>query len=132
VPRRGACARLLHFGARSPIDERITGKSAQLDGDPAKNSIRPVPSLLPLLPIQLLLTNLIHDIAQAGLPFDRVDRDVVARLVHWDIGLIERSMLVIGPIRTLFDVLTFGVLLLLFRATETQFRTGWFIESLVC
>jgi P-type Mg2+ transporter len=86
---------------------------------------------LPLLPIQVLLTNLIYDIAQTGLPFDRVDRDVVARPVHWDIGLIERFMLVIGPISTLFDVMTFGVLLLLFRATETQFRTGWFIESLV-
>jgi len=86
---------------------------------------------LPLLPIQVLLTNLIYDIAQVGLPFDRVDRDVVARPVHWDVRLIERFMLVIGPISTLFDVLTFGVLLLLFRATVPQFRTGWFIESLV-
>jgi Mg2+-importing ATPase len=86
---------------------------------------------LPLLPIQVLLTNLIYDIAQTGLPFDRVDREVVAHPVHWDIRLIERFMLVIGPISTLFDVLTFGVLLLLFRATEAQFRTGWFIESLV-
>jgi Mg2+-importing ATPase len=86
---------------------------------------------LPLLPIQVLLTNLIYDIAQTGLPFDRVDRDAVARPVHWDIGLIERFMLVIGPISTLFDVLTFAVLLLVFRAGEAQFRTGWFIESLV-
>lgn len=79
----------------------------------------------------MLLTNLIYDIAQTGLPFDRVDRDVVARPVHWDIRLIKRFMLVIGPISALCDVLTFGVLLLLFRATMTQFRTGWFIESLV-
>ncbi len=86
---------------------------------------------LPLLPIQVLLTNLIYDVAQTGLPFDRVDRDVVARPVHWDIHMIERFMRVIGPISTLFDVLTFGVLLLLFRATVAQVRTGWFIESLV-
>ncbi len=86
---------------------------------------------LPLLPIQVLLTNLIYDIAQTGLPFDRVDREVVARPVHWDIRLIERFMIVMGPISTLFDGLTFVVLLLVFRATEAQFRTGWFIESLV-
>jgi len=86
---------------------------------------------LPLLPIQVLLTNLIYDIAQTGLPFDRVDREVVARPVHWDIRLIERFMVVMGPVSTLFDVLTFAVLLLVFRATEAQFRTGWFIESLV-
>ena len=86
---------------------------------------------LPLLPIQVLLTNLIYDIAQTGLPFDRVDREVVARPVHWDIRLIERFMIVVGPISTLFDVLTFAVLLLLFRVTVAQFRTDWFIESLV-
>jgi Mg2+-importing ATPase len=86
---------------------------------------------LPLLPIQVLLTNLIYDVAQIGLPFDRVDREVVARPVHWDIRLIERFMVVMGPISTLFDGLTFVVLLLVFRATEAQFRTGWFIESLV-
>jgi Mg2+-importing ATPase len=86
---------------------------------------------LPLLPIQVLLTNLIYDVAQTGLPVDRVDREAIARPAHWDIRLIERFMLVLGPVSTLFDLLTFGVLLLLFQATETQFRTGWFIESLV-
>ncbi len=86
---------------------------------------------LPLLPIQVLLTNLIYDVAQTALPFDRVDREAVAQPVRWDMRLVERFMLVMGPISTAFDMLTFAVLMLLFRATEEQFRTGWFIESLV-
>jgi Mg2+-importing ATPase len=86
---------------------------------------------LPLLPIQVLLTNLIYDFAQMGLPVDRVDPEAVERPVHWDIRMIERFMLVMGPVSTVFDMLTFGVLLLLFHAGETLFRTGWFVESLV-
>lgn len=86
---------------------------------------------LPLLPIQVLLTNLIYDCAQMGLPVDSVDPETVERPVHWDIRLIERFMLVMGPVSTVFDVLTFGVLLLLFHAGEALFRTGWFVESLV-
>jgi Mg2+-importing ATPase len=86
---------------------------------------------LPLLPIQVLLTNLIYDCAQMGLPVDRVDSEAVAKPVHWDIRLIERFMLVMGPISTVFDILTFAMLLLVFHAGETLFRTGWFVESLV-
>ena len=86
---------------------------------------------LPLLPIQVLLTNLIYDCAQMGLPVDHVDPETVERPVHWDIRMIERFMLVIGPVSTVFDMLTFGVLVLLFHADETFFRTGWFVESLV-
>jgi P-type Mg2+ transporter len=86
---------------------------------------------LPLLPIQVLLTNLIYDFAQTGLPLDNVDPEAIERPIHWDIRLIERFMIVIGPISTLFDVATFAVLLLFFHATETFFRTGWFVESLV-
>ena len=86
---------------------------------------------LPLLPIQVLLTNLIYDFAQTGLPLDHVDPEAIERPIHWDIRLIERFMIVIGPISTLFDVATFAVLLLLFHADEALFRTGWFVESLV-
>ncbi len=86
---------------------------------------------LPLLPIQVLLTNLIYDFAQTGLPLDNVDPEAIERPIHWDIRVIERFMIVIGPISTLFDVLTFAVLLLLFRADTALFRTGWFVESLV-
>lgn len=86
---------------------------------------------LPLLPIQVLLTNLIYDFAQTGLPFDEVDEEVIARPVHWNIRLIERFMPVMGPISTVFDLITFGVLIFLFQSDVALFRTGWFIESLV-
>jgi Mg2+-importing ATPase len=86
---------------------------------------------LPLLPIQVLLTNLIYDVAQTGLPLDNVDPEAVEKPIHWDMRLIERFMIVMGPISTLFDVITFAVLLLVFHAGEAFFRTGWFVESLV-
>jgi Mg2+-importing ATPase len=86
---------------------------------------------LPLLPIQVLLTNLIYDVAQTGLPLDNVDPEAIERPIHWEIGVIERFMIVMGPISTVFDVITFAVLLRLFHADEAFFRTGWFIESLV-
>ena len=86
---------------------------------------------LPLLPIQVLLTNLVYDCAQLGLPMDNVDAETIQRPVRWDIRLIERFMLVMGPVSTVFDVLTFGVLIWVFHAGEALFRTGWFLESLV-
>jgi Mg2+-importing ATPase len=86
---------------------------------------------LPLLPIQVLLTNLIYDFAQAGLPLDNVDPESIERPIHWDIRLIERFMIVMGPISTMFDLATFAVLSLLLHANEALFRTGWFVESLV-
>jgi len=86
---------------------------------------------LPMLPIQVLLTNLLYDLAQAGLPFDNVDRDAIARPVHWNIDLIKRFMLIMGPVSTFFDLITFAVLIFIFRAGMVEFRTGWFIESLV-
>jgi P-type Mg2+ transporter len=86
---------------------------------------------LPLLPIQVLLTNLIYDVAQAGLPVDNVDAEAIERPIHWDLRLIERFMLVMGPVSTFFDVITFVTLLMLFHASEAFFRTGWFVESLV-
>jgi Mg2+-importing ATPase len=86
---------------------------------------------LPLLPIQVLLTNLIYDFAQTGLPLDNVDPEAIAQPIHWDIRLIERFMIMMGPVSTLFDVTTFAVLLMLFQADEALFRTGWFVESLV-
>jgi Mg2+-importing ATPase len=86
---------------------------------------------LPLLPIQVLLTNLLYDFAQTGLPVDRVDDEAIARPVHWDIRFIERFMLTVAPVSTLFDLITFGVLIFIFHAQVALFRTGWFIESLV-
>ena len=79
----------------------------------------------------MLLTNLIYDFAQTGLPLDNVDPEAIERPIHWEIRVIERFMIVMGPISTVFDVFTFAVLLRLFHADEAFFRTGWFIESLV-
>ncbi|MGA8902361.1 HAD-IC family P-type ATPase, partial [Bradyrhizobium sp.] len=85
---------------------------------------------LPMLPIQILLNNLLYDISEIAIPFDQVDEEVIAGPVKWDIKFIERFMLVFGPISSIFDFLTFYVLLYLFGAGETLFQTGWFIESI--
>jgi len=86
---------------------------------------------LPMLPIQILLNNLLYDLSQTALPFDDVDAEVLAKPVCWDIGLVKRFMWILGPVSSLFDFLTFYVLLVIFKANETLFHTGWFVESLV-
>ena len=83
---------------------------------------------LPMLPIQVLLNNLLYDVSEIAIPFDRVDPEATARPVTWDVKLIERFMLVFGPVSSIFDFLTFYALLNLFGAGEALFQTGWFIE----
>ena len=85
-------------------------------------------SFLPMLPIQILLNNLLYDVSEIAIPFDRVDAEATARPVKWDIKLIERFMLVFGPVSSVFDFVTFYALLHLFGAGESLFQTGWFIE----
>ncbi len=85
---------------------------------------------LPMLPIQILLNNLLYDVSEIAIPFDYVDAEAVARPTKWDVKLIERFMLVFGPVSSVFDFLTFYVLLYLVGANEAQFQTGWFIESM--
>jgi Mg2+-importing ATPase len=85
---------------------------------------------LPMLPTQVLLNNLLYDLSEVGVPFDNVDAEALQRPMHWDIRFIERFMLVLGPVSSLFDFLTFFALLWLFGASEPVFQTGWFIESL--
>ena len=85
---------------------------------------------LPMLPTQVLLNNLLYDVSEVGVPFDNVDPEALRRPVRWNIKFIERFMLVLGPISSLFDFLTFFALLWLFGAGEPMFQTGWFIESL--
>jgi Mg2+-importing ATPase len=87
-------------------------------------------SFLPMLPTQILLNNLLYDVSELTIPTDNVDEELVARPAQWDIGFIRRFMVVFGPISSLYDFLTFGVLLYAFHASETLFRTGWFVESL--
>jgi Mg2+-importing ATPase len=85
---------------------------------------------LPMLPIQILLNNLIYNVSEIAIPFDKVDPEAVVGPVKWDIKLIQRFMLVFGPISSIFDFLTFYALLRLFGAGEALFQTGWFIESM--
>jgi Mg2+-importing ATPase len=85
---------------------------------------------LPMLPIQILLNNLIYNVSEIAIPFDRVDPEVVAGPVRWDIKLIERFMLIFGPVSSIFDFITFYALVNLFHADEALFQTGWFIESM--
>jgi Mg2+-importing ATPase len=84
---------------------------------------------LPLLPVQVLLNNLLYDLSETALPFDRVEEEETARPRPWDLDAIRRFMLVFGPLSSLFDFLTFGVLLWVFQAGPELFRAGWFIES---
>jgi P-type Mg2+ transporter len=86
---------------------------------------------LPMLPTQILLNNLLYDLAQIAIPTDNVDDSYLQKPQRWNIGLIRNFMLYIGPISSLFDFLTFYVLLRVFHASETQFHTGWFVESLM-
>jgi Mg2+-importing ATPase len=85
---------------------------------------------LPMLPTQILLNNLLYDIAQITIPTDRVDRSYLSRPQRWDMHLVRDFMLLVGPVSSLFDFLTFYVLLQVLHATEPLFHTGWFVESL--
>jgi Mg2+-importing ATPase len=85
---------------------------------------------LPMLPIQILLNNLLYDVSEIAIPFDDVDPEATAAPVRWDIKLIERFMLVFGPVSSVFDFLTFYALIVLFGAGPALFQTGWFIESI--
>jgi Mg2+-importing ATPase len=86
-------------------------------------------SFLPLLPKQVLLTNLMTDFPEMTIASDNVDPEMVAVPRRWDIGFIRRFMLVFGLLSSVFDYATFGVLLLILHASPAEFRTGWFIES---
>ena len=85
---------------------------------------------LPMLPGQILLNNLLYDTSQLAIPADRVDEEQLHAPAHWDIGFIRRFMLTFGPVSSLFDFLTFGLMLGVLHAGPAEFRTGWFVESL--
>jgi P-type Mg2+ transporter len=85
---------------------------------------------LPMLPTQILLNNLLYDIGEMTIPTDRVDPELLERPSHWDTAFVRRFMAFFGPISSLFDFATFGVLLWLLHAGPVEFRSGWFVESL--
>jgi Mg2+-importing ATPase len=86
---------------------------------------------LPLLASQILLNNFLSDIPAAAIAGDNVDPEWVARPRRWDNRFISRYMVLFGLVSSIFDFLTFGILMLVFHASVVEFRTGWFIESLL-
>ena len=86
---------------------------------------------LPLLPKQILLTNLMTDFPEMTIATDRVDAEMVDHPRRWDIKAIRKFMITFGLVSSVFDYLTFGALLLILHATRDQFRTGWFLESVI-
>ena len=85
---------------------------------------------LPMLPLQVLLNNFLYDLSELPLPADNVDEDDLARPRRWDMGFIRTFMMTIGPVSSIFDFLTFWLLLAVLQADKALFRTGWFVESL--
>jgi Mg2+-importing ATPase len=87
-------------------------------------------SFLPMLPSQILLNNLLYNTGQLVIPTDRVDPEALARPAAWDMKFIRNFMSVFGPVSSIFDFVTFWVMLSLLHAGHTEFRTGWFVESI--
>jgi Mg2+-importing ATPase len=85
---------------------------------------------LPMTPVQILLTNGLYDISQLTIPSDNVDPESLIKPRHWNIDFIKKYMLFFGPLSSIYDFLTFGVMLFFFHAQGALFQTGWFIESL--
>jgi Mg2+-importing ATPase len=83
-----------------------------------------------MLPTQILLNNLLYDVSEMTIPTDNVDEELLARPSQWDIRLIRRFMAFFGPISSLYDFLTFAVMLRIFHAGPSLFQSGWFVESL--
>jgi Mg2+-importing ATPase len=88
-------------------------------------------SFLPLLAPQILLNNFLSDIPAITIASDNVDREMVEKPRRWNTKFIRNYMVLFGLVSSIFDFLTFGTLLFLFRASPDEFRTGWFIESLI-
>jgi Mg2+-importing ATPase len=85
---------------------------------------------LPMRPIQILLNNLLYDLSELTIPTDNVDPEYLSRPKRLDISFIRRFMIYLGPISSIFDFLTFFIMLLVFHASESLFQTAWFLESL--
>jgi Mg2+-importing ATPase len=85
---------------------------------------------LPMLPIQILLNNFLYDVSQIAIPTDEVDKEYLINPRPWNVQYIKKFMIVIGPISSIYDFMTYGVMLFIFHASPELFHTGWFIESL--
>jgi Mg2+-importing ATPase len=85
---------------------------------------------LPMLPMQILLNNLLYDFSEIPIPLDNVDDEYVLRPHNWNMTHIRNFMLAVGPVSSVFDFVTFYVMLAIFHANEALFHTGWFVESM--
>jgi len=85
---------------------------------------------LPMLPIQILLNNFLYDLSQVAIPTDHVDNEYLIKPRPWRVDSIKKFMICIGPISSIFDFITYGILLFIFHASQVLFHTGWFLESL--
>ncbi len=85
---------------------------------------------LPMLPTQILLNNILYDLSEIPIPLDKVDSSETRTPRVLDMNFVRNFMLVIGPVSSLFDFLTFYIMLVVFQANEKLFQTGWFVESL--
>ena len=85
---------------------------------------------LPMLPTQILLNNLLYDFSETTIPLDNVSDAMVAKPRRWDLDIVRKFMFVFGPLSSIFDFVTFALLLWVFHADDKLFHTGWFVESL--
>ncbi|WP_426258522.1 magnesium-translocating P-type ATPase [Sphingomonas sp. DC1600-2] len=85
---------------------------------------------LPMLPTQILLNNLLYDVSEIGIPFDTVRAEAIAKPQVWNLRDLVKFAAIMGPLSSLFDLLTFAGLVLLFHAAPPEFRTAWFLESM--
>jgi len=90
---------------------------------------------LPMLPAQLLLQNLLYDISQTSIPWDRVDEEYINKPQQWDASFLLKFILYFGPISSIFDYITFALMFFFFKANtpehQSLFQTGWFVEGLL-
>jgi Mg2+-importing ATPase len=84
-----------------------------------------------MTPIQILLNNFLYDLSQTAIPTDTIDAEYLKQPRPWNVAYIKKFITYIGPISSIFDFVTFGVLYLIMKAPEDLFHTGWFLESLI-
>jgi Mg2+-importing ATPase len=125
--------RAVHEGRRtySNIMKYLMMATSSNFGNMMSMAIAPlVLPFLPLLPVQVLLNNLLYDLSEIAIPLDRVERASLARPQRWDMHFIRSFMLTMGPLSSVFDLLTFWILLAVLGLGVEAFRTGWFVESI--
>src|SRR5947208_5929030 len=110
------------MGARSNFGNMLSMAVASL--------ALPFLPMLPMLQTQILLNNLLYDLSELGIPFDRVSAQATAQPQVWSMSRLMRFAAIMGPLSSVFDALTFLALLFLFKASPAEFRTAWFVESM--